>query len=126
MNDKRKKGCPNQACQMHIKKVKYSADDAFCPKCGNRLIYVCAKCFGEIEDINEKHRICRACELKKEETGAKRKEQAINVGKKVGGVAVGIGAACVSSFVSETNKQFRKKAVDVSKKAAQMVFKLKK
>jgi predicted amidophosphoribosyltransferase len=49
--DNRKKGCPNSDCQMNIKKIRQSTENDFCPKCATRLVFVCSKCFDEIEDI---------------------------------------------------------------------------
>ena len=97
MADKRSKGCPNVNCEQHKKKVKHKADDDFCPKCGTRLIYVCAKCFKEIEDIDEKHRICRGCEADALEKKEKVKDGALKAGKTAaslaGTVVVGVAAA---------------------------------
>ena len=96
MSDKRSKGCPNIICEQHKKKVKYKADNDFCPKCGTRLIYVCAKCFKEIEDIDEKHRICRSCDADVLEKKEKVKDGVLKAGKAAaslaGTVAVGVAA----------------------------------
>ena len=37
--DKRKKGCPNEECEQHQKKVKLKATESYCSKCGTELIY---------------------------------------------------------------------------------------
>ena len=36
MNDRRKKGCPNEHCIQHINKVKNNAEIDYCPKCGSK------------------------------------------------------------------------------------------
>ncbi len=85
--DKRKKGCPNEKCEMHKKKKFQSLENDYCPKCGTKLVFVCTKCFRQIEDIDYKHRICNLCEAKEEE----KKQNVINGIKKAKGAAVGIG-----------------------------------
>ena len=83
--DKRKKGCPNEACELHKKQVKQGVEVDYCPKCGTKTIFVCEKCFCEIQDIDEKHIICDRCEAERkqklEETKEKGKE--IAAGKDV-------------------------------------------
>ena len=92
--DRRIKSCPNEACECHMKK-KYKADDQYCTKCGEPLIFVCAKCFCEIEDLGYKHIICKACEAKAQERKERIKDTVKTKGAKaIGGatpIAVGIG-----------------------------------
>lgn len=61
-NDRRKKCCPNEQCEMHKKKKTKKASEKYCSICGTQLVYVCAKCFKEIEDKGVEHRVCRHCE----------------------------------------------------------------
>ena len=56
--DKRIKGCPEPGCIRHIEHYKYKPDDMFCTLCGSQLVYVCAKCFKEIEDTEDQRRYC--------------------------------------------------------------------
>ena len=121
--DKRKKGCKNVECQMSIKKVKQTAENDFCPKCGTKLIFVCAKCFDEIEDRDIKHRICKKCEIEAEEKVAKRKQQAKKIAGKGVAVVSGTIMVGVKAFTSEGGKQVRKHVAEAGKKAAQVVFK---
>lgn len=123
--DKRKKGCPDTDCQRNIKKVKQDADNDFCPKCGVRLVFVCAKCFDEIEDIDANHRICKKCEIEAEEKSAKRKERAKHVGVELVTAGGTVAMVVVKAFKSETTKEFGKKAADLGTKAAQAVLKTK-
>ena len=58
--DKRIKGCPNVNCQDFMDKKKYSPDDHYCRKCGTPLVFVCARCYRPIKDI-EGLRICPDC-----------------------------------------------------------------
>lgn len=80
--DKRVKGCPNANCPEHINKVKYTADDNYCKKCGKQLIFVCAKCHKEIEDIAG-HRLCMDCEAVLKDDGGKVAHAAKDAGRKV-------------------------------------------
>ena len=103
--DRRKKGCPNEECERHQNKVKLKATEEFCPKCGTPLIFVCAKCFREIEDIDPKHRICKLCEAKQEEKRAeivkkvKRggEKAAVKAGEIAGNIAGGVGGKVVKN-----------------------------
>jgi len=58
--DKRIKGCPNVNCTDFMEKKKYSPDDHYCRKCGTPLVFVCARCYRPIKDI-EGLRICPDC-----------------------------------------------------------------
>ena len=121
--DRRTKGCPDEKCKMHLDKKKLDADDEFCPKCGTKLIYVCVKCFSEIEDLGIGHRKCRHCEAEAEA----KKEKAKDLGKKaiakVGAAGVTVGGAIVAGMQKEGVKQavsaggkIVKKAVEVAPK----------
>ncbi len=128
MADNRKKGCPNEACEMNKKKIKWKSSDEFCSKCGAKLVFVCAKCFCEIEDIDEKHRICVRCQEKVEE----KKEKAVDAvkagAKKAGGAVVagaGVVAAGVAAKVGKEAKNVAvNKGADIIKAAAKAVFKI--
>ena len=63
--DKRIKGCPNVNCPDFMEKKKYSPDDHYCRKCGTPLVFVCARCYRPIKDI-EGLRICPDCKGKPE------------------------------------------------------------
>ena len=67
--DKRIKGCPDPGCERHVEHYKYKVDDQFCTLCGARLVYVCAKCFEEIEDSEDQRRYCYNCKPEKEKGG---------------------------------------------------------
>ncbi len=98
--DRRKKGCPNPDCDCNKRKVKYNPDNEFCPKCGFKLVYVCVKCYKEIEDRGPEHRICDLCEAEK----AERNEVAVDKVKAVAGKAVaGIGVVGAGVFAGIVN-----------------------
>lgn len=122
--DRRSKGCPNEKCAMHVDKKKLTSDNNFCPKCGAALIYVCSKCFTEIEDLGESHRICKLCAAEIEARKEKAKETVKNVAAKVGAT----GVAVVTTVVAAAEKEGLKRAADVGaeavKKAAEVVPKI--
>lgn len=125
--DKRKKGCPNEACELHKKQVKQGVEVDYCPKCGTKTIFVCEKCFCEIQDIDEKHIICDRCEAERkqklEETKEKGKEIAAKGGKViigfVGPIIVGVG----NGIKKEGVKQAVKKGGDIAIKVINKVAK---
>ena len=63
-HDNRKKGCPNEVCDMHIKQTKMRANYLFCPICSTELVFVCSKCFKKINDEGPHHKYCALCEAK--------------------------------------------------------------
>lgn len=90
--DKRVKGCPNVNCEMHKNKKQQDNKNDYCPKCGTKLVYVCKKCFKEIEDNGPSHTICSLCEAKEEE----KKQKMADDLKNVGTVALSAGAGIVA------------------------------
>ena len=123
MADKRSKGCPNISCEENKKKVKHKADDAFCPKCGTRLIYVCAKCFKEIEDIDEKHRICRGCEADTLEKKEKVKDGAVKAGKAAASLAGTVVFGVAAAVKNDGTKAAIKAGTKVVETAAKTILK---
>ena len=125
--DRRIKGCPNEECSFHRNKIKQKAEVDYCPKCGSQLIYVCAKCFSQIEDIDSKHRICSLCEAKAEEKKAKRIEKAKNIGGKVGKAAIGVvgtvAVGIVGKVVKDGENEAIKKGSAAVKDVAKMIIK---
>ena len=80
--DKRIKGCPDPGCARHNEHYKYKSDDMFCTLCGSQLVYVCAKCFKEIEDTGDQRRYCEDCKPKKSKDGAESQKTAEKEKKK--------------------------------------------
>ena len=68
--DKRIKGCPEPGCARHDEHYKYKPTDQFCTLCGAQLVYVCAKCFKEIEDTEDQRRYCEDCKSKQSKDGS--------------------------------------------------------
>lgn len=125
MADRRKKGCPNESCILYTKKVKQSAENDFCPKCGTKLIYVCAhaKCFDEIEDLGPKHRICSSCEIEIQEKKQKVADGAKNVVGKAGKAVVAVAAPVVVGVAGKVVKDGQKGAINAGVKAVEGVVK---
>lgn len=122
--DRRSKGCPNEKCVMHIDKKTLNADNDFCPKCGTKLIYVCAKCFTEIEDIGETHRKCKRCEAEADAKKERAKETAKKAAGKVGAVGATVVGAVIAGAQKEGVKQAASAGAEVVKKAAEAVPKV--
>ena len=88
MAQERVKGCPNEQCENHIHQVKQYEGDEYCPKCGSRLVYVCANCFQEIENQEDVHRFCNWCEAAGVGKRVRRRDSAKNMAIKAGGIAL--------------------------------------
>lgn len=73
--DKRIKGCPDPDCARHNEHYKYKPTDLYCTLCGSQLVYVCAKCFEEIEDTEDQRRFCENCKPVQSKDGDEAKEQ---------------------------------------------------
>lgn len=94
------KGCGNESCEAHKKKIIYKEAETFCSRCGNPLVYVCKDCYTQLPDDVEKY--CVRCLAKHED----RKEKAKKVAAGVGGGALAIGGVILT---------VGKKALDVAK-----------
>ena len=75
------KGCGDEKCVAHKKKIVYKDSESFCSKCGNSLVYVCKDCKTQMPGDSEKY--CVRCL-------AKRKDRKDKM-KKAGGGAVVAG-----------------------------------
>lgn len=80
------RGCTNDDCAMKHKKKKFKPDDLFCPKCGTKLVYVCADCHDPVEKMNNKY--CGTCQESRDAKKVARKDAAIKVAEKVVPVAL--------------------------------------
>jgi len=123
MADRRSKGCPNSSCEGYKKKIKHKSDDDFCPKCGSRLIYVCSKCFKEIEDTNEKHRICKRCKTESDELKNKMKDGALKVGKSVAGLAGTVAVGVVTNLKKDGTTAAVAKGTEMAKNVVNTILK---
>ena len=117
--DKRIKGCPNVTCERHQKKIKLKSTEEFCPKCGARLIFVCSKCFRQIEDIDSKHRICELCDAQERE----KREAALDKAKKAGKVAAGVVTPVVIGIARNVTKDMQKEGINKGSKIVKTVIK---
>ena len=112
MRDRRSKGCPNPQCDRNKEKFRYKASDAYCTHCGGKLVFVCERCFGPIEDAGPNHRICPHCQAKIDDRADKRRDIAQRA---VGGVVAvaGIGMAVLKK--TDIPKKVAEKMVQVAK-----------
>lgn len=110
-NDRRSKGCSNENCEMHINKVMQKSFYDYCPKCGTKLIFVCAKCFKEIENIDEKHKICNLCAAEAEDKRAERIEKIKKAGTAAGKAVAGVAAPVVAGIVGKVVKDGQNGAI---------------
>lgn len=94
------KGCMNEACEAHKKKVNFIAKYEFCPRCGQELSFVCKECRMKLENGSKKH--CVRCE-------SMRKDAREQLAKTVAG-KIGKGASAAANVVADV-------AVDVGGKA---------
>lgn len=122
--DKRKKGCPNKNCEMHANGKFQTVENDFCPKCGAELVFVCSKCFTEIEDKGAAHRICKGCEAKADQKKEEVKDAIVEVGGKIiaGGAALAMYAG--HSFTKGGGKIIAKHAEEIGKVAAEKAIKV--
>ena len=95
------KGCGNESCEAHKKKITYKESEVFCSKCGSMLIYVCKDCYTQLSDYAEKY--CLRCLAKHED----RKDKAKKVAAGVGGGALAVGGVILT---------YGKKALDIARK----------
>lgn len=86
------KGCGNESCESHKKKLTYKDSEAFCSKCGSPLVYVCKDCYTQLPTDTDKY--CVRCLAKHEDKKDKFKKVAAGVGGGallVGGVILKYG-----------------------------------
>lgn len=102
--DSRKKGCPNIDCVNYKNKIFQKADVDYCPKCGTTLVFVCARCFCEIEDSGSEHKICAHCEAKADQNKDKIKDGLKKAGQVAGSAAVALGGAVAAKALPEIKK----------------------
>jgi len=80
------KGCGNESCEAHKKKLKYKESEAFCSKCGKPLVYVCKDCYKPLPAATDKY--CVRCLAKHKDRNDKVKKVAVGVG----GAALTVGS----------------------------------
>ena len=100
------KGCGNESCEAHQKKLICKESEAFCSKCGRPLVYVCKDCYTQLPPDTDKY--CVRCLAKHED----RKDKAKKVAAWVSGT-VGTGAMAI--FGKKVFRIIGKLALDVVK-----------
>lgn len=102
------KGCVNRECVSFINKVHYKDSFDYCPKCSQKLEYVCVDCWKVLEQSTSRY--CESCKVKREQDRA----QKMDVVKKVGAGATVI----VVGFFKNKDK-----IINVAKKTAKLIEK---
>lgn len=120
----RKKGCPNEACDMHTRKKRQNNKVNYCPKCGTKNIYVCPRCFREIEDLGPDHRLCEYCEADEKAKLAKIGDTVKSVGGKVVAGAAAAGGIAVAAAAKAGETEIGKVAAKVGKGAVEAAVKI--
>lgn len=115
--DMRKKGCPNTGCNMHQKKKKFDNKVQYCPECGSKTIYVCRRCFREIEDLGPDHRLCEYCVADSKAKLAKAGDAVKGAGGKVAGVALGAAGIAAAAAGKAGETELAKAAAKIGKEA---------
>lgn len=72
------KGCGNELCEAHKKKITYKKSEAFCSKCGSPLVYMCKDCYTQLPNDTKKY--CVRCLAKHEDRKNKAKKVAAGIG----------------------------------------------
>ena len=72
MRAKRVKGCPNEKCELHVKKKRQKPGREVCPLCGTALVEVCRDCFKPFAEGDCTTILCLDC---LERSEAKRQER---------------------------------------------------
>lgn len=126
--DRRKKGCPNENCELH-NKVKQNINVNYCPNCGKKLILICANhgCFNEIEDRGQEHYYCDRCDGEKRDRKQKRKDTAkkyvTKAGKVVAAPALAVGVKVVKNVSKDGQKAATKAGVEFVENVVKAVVK---
>ena len=122
--DMRKKGCPNKDCSMHQKEKRFDDKIQYCPECGAKTIFVCRRCFREIEDLGPKHRLCERCEADAKARFAKIEDTVKDAGGKVLAVAATAGGVAVAAAAKAGETEIGKVAAKVGKGAVEAAVKV--
>ena len=83
---KKIKGCGNESCMAHKKKIIYNETESFCSKCGRPLVCVCKDCYTLLP--NDSMKYCVRCLAKHADRKVKVKKRAALA---VGGVVLTFG-----------------------------------
>lgn len=115
------KGCVNPDCVAY-KKKHYKEDDDYCTKCGEKLYYVCADCWKQIETNAERY--CIPCKAIRADRRDQRTEKAKETSKKAFRAMAAVGPFMVAA--AKNVKQIEKSGktlVETGKKVANIITK---
>lgn len=126
MSAKKARGCPNEQCELHIKRKRQKYDLETCPLCGEALVEVCRSCFRPIGDEAVTTGLCLDCLTRSVERADKRRAALIRAAEKAEdamvdlAIPVAIGAAEV--LISRGGKGVVKVGKQVVHSAAKTVI----
>ena len=103
------------------KKIKFKATDEYCSKCGAQLVFVCKKCFSEIQDTGPEHTKCTHCIEEAQAKKEQKIDKAKDLAKKAGGAVVGVGGAVVVKVLQDEKKEAIKVGVKYAKQGIDAV-----
>lgn len=86
------KGCTNKLCIANQKETTFKEENDYCPKCGNKLQYVCKKCHTQLPGDSVTDKYCVRCIAKKKD----QKDDAVKLASGLGGLAITIGTLAIS------------------------------
>jgi hypothetical protein len=93
------KGCINPKCVANQKRIAYKKADNSCAKCGNKLYYVCRKCYTQLPDDSKKY--CVRCLAGKKDRKDSIKDNVLKIGGVLATfavIAVGPGKNVIATF----------------------------
>lgn len=93
--DRKIKGCPNERCRAHKRKMYFKESEHKCPICGEELVYVCKKCYKIFGDGSKS--LCPICDAERQDKNDKMKK----IARKGGTVALGIGGIAITMLTSD-------------------------
>lgn len=93
---KKVKGCINGTCAASQKKIIYKEEENYCPKCGNKLYYVCKKCYTQLPNDSEKY--CVRCLADRQDHKDYTMKIAGSVVATVGVAAISIGKQVIKAI----------------------------
>ena len=88
---KKNKGCLNENCEAFQKHIYFKETEKFCSQCGQPLHNVCQnkRCY---KPVSTGEKYCILCEAEQTD----KKEKALDVLEKAGGIVVGVGGTILT------------------------------
>lgn len=91
--DKRIKTCGNPNCVNHSNKRHFEAEDLYCTRCKEELVYCCSRCGEVFNSTGLDDQICETCKQEIAARKERRKDTADKILRGAGIAAEGVGVA---------------------------------